>query len=211
LRTVYIDLDQKIRLTCGNSKQQATGKELMAEISFSGVGKIILLQESNGRERRPLWIPITRLCPTAPTLYPVKSVLLQSCMSGMMIVHENVANCGFARDQCDVVQKKAGSLKERMMAKPEELLPSATDLMQKIALAEAEEASEQMRARTEAEAEKKALLDQLTKPSGISDEEAVRRATAIIERAVRNRLTEVQVYRFPNKLCTDKRARHQSA
>jgi hypothetical protein len=112
--------------------------------------------------------------------------------------------CGFARDQCDVVQKKAGSLKERMMAKPEELLPSATDLMQKIALAEAEEASEQMRARTEAEAEKKALLDQLSKPSGISDEEAIRRATAIIERAARNRLTEVQVYRFPNKLCTDK-------
>jgi hypothetical protein len=90
------------------------------------------------------------------------------------------------------------------MAKPDELLPSAKDLMQKIALAEAEEASEQMRALSEAEAEKKALLDQLTKPSGISDEEAIGRATAIIERAVRNRLTEVQVHRFPNQLCTDK-------
>ncbi len=61
-----------------------------------------------------------------------------------------------------------------------------------------------MRALTEAEAEKKALLDQLGKPSGISDEEAIRRATAIIERAVGSRLTEVQVYRFPNQLCTDK-------
>ena len=90
------------------------------------------------------------------------------------------------------------------MAKPDELLPSAKDLMQKIALAEAEEASEAARAHAEADAEKKALLDQLSKPSGISDEEAVRRATAIIERAVRNRLTEVQVYRFPNQLCTDK-------
>ena len=76
LRTVYIDLDQKIRLTCGNSKQQATGKELMAEISFSGVGKIILLQESDGRERRPLWIPITRLCPTAPHSIPGKIGLI---------------------------------------------------------------------------------------------------------------------------------------
>src|SRR5262249_21543659 len=82
--------------------------------------------------------------------------------------------------------------------------PSAKDLMQKIALAEAEEASEAARAHAEADAEKKALLDQLSKPSGISDEEAVRRATAIIERAVRNRLTEVQVYRFPNQMCTDK-------
>jgi hypothetical protein len=91
-----------------------------------------------------------------------------------------------------------------MMAKPDELLPSAKDLMQKIALAEAEDASEAARAHAEADAEKKALLDQLSKPSGISDEEAVRRATAIIERAVRNRLTEVQVYRFPNQLCTDK-------
>jgi hypothetical protein len=90
------------------------------------------------------------------------------------------------------------------MAKPDELLPSAKDLMQKIALAEAEEASKEMRVRTEAEAEKKALLDQLTKPSGVSDEEAIRRATAIIERAVRNRLTEVQVHRFPNQLCADK-------
>src|SRR5947208_1780394 len=91
-----------------------------------------------------------------------------------------------------------------MASKPDDLLPTAKDLMQKVALAEAAEASEQMRAHTEAEAEKKALLDQLTKPSGVSDEEAIRRATAIIERAVRNRLTEVQVYRFPNQLCTDK-------
>src|SRR4030095_7740754 len=55
----------------------------------------------------------------------------------------------------------------------------------------------------EAEAEKRALLDQLTKPSGLSDEEAIRRAVKIIERAVSNGLTEVQVHRFPNQLCTD--------
>src|SRR5947209_6245783 len=60
------------------------------------------------------------------------------------------------------------------------------------------------RKRAAAEAEKQALLDQLKKPSGVSDEEAVRRAIAIIERAVSNGRTEVQVYRFPNTLCTDK-------
>jgi hypothetical protein len=86
----------------------------------------------------------------------------------------------------------------------DELLPSAKDVMQKIALAEAEEASKQARQRAEAEAEKKALLDQLNKPSGLSDEEAIARAIKIIERAMANRLTEVQVHRFPNQLCTDK-------
>lgn len=91
-----------------------------------------------------------------------------------------------------------------MTSKPDELLPSASDFMKKLALAEAEEASKQARKLAEAEAEQKALLDQLTKASGLSDEEAIRRAVKIIERAVSNGLTEVQVYRFPNQLCTDK-------
>ena len=96
------------------------------------------------------------------------------------------------------------------MTKPDELLPSANDFMKKLALAEAEEATKQARKLAEAEAEKKALLDQFTKPSGLSDEEAIQRAIKIIERAVSNGRTEVQVHRFPNQLCTD-RARDQSA
>jgi hypothetical protein len=80
-----------------------------------------------------------------------------------------------------------------MATKLDELLPTAKDYMKKLALKLAE-----------AEAEKKALLDQFTKPSGLSDEEAIQRAVKIIERAVSNGLTEVQVYRFPNQLCTDK-------
>jgi hypothetical protein len=50
----------------------------------------------------------------------------------------------------------------------------------------------------------KTMLDQFTKPSGLSDEEAIARAIKIIERAVSNHLTEVQVHRFPNQLCTDR-------
>ena len=90
------------------------------------------------------------------------------------------------------------------MTKPDELLPSANDFMKKLALAEAEEATKQARKLAEAEAEKKALLDQFTKPSGLSDEEAIQRAIKIIERAVSNGRTEVQVHRFPNQLCTDR-------
>jgi hypothetical protein len=58
------------------------------------------------------------------------------------------------------------SAKEKSMAsKPDALLPSAGDFMTKLALAEAEEASKQAKKLAEAEAEKRALLDQLNKPS----------------------------------------------
>jgi molybdopterin-biosynthesis enzyme MoeA-like protein len=82
-------------------------------------------------------------------------------------------------------------------------LPTAQQVMEKLALAEAEKASAAARKQAELESEKKMLLEKITKPSGVSDEEALRRVAAIIERAVSNGLTEVQVYRFPNALCTD--------
>ena len=83
-------------------------------------------------------------------------------------------------------------------------LPSAQQVMEKLALAEAEKAATTARKQAELESEKKMLLEKITKPSGVSDDEALRRVAAIIERAVSNGLTEVQVYRFPNDLCTDR-------
>jgi hypothetical protein len=90
-----------------------------------------------------------------------------------------------------------------MTTKLDQMLPTAGDYMKKLALAEAEEASKQARKLAEAEAEKQALLDQFTKPSGLSDDEAIQRAITIIERAVSNGKTEVRVHRFPNQICTD--------
>ena len=84
------------------------------------------------------------------------------------------------------------------------LVPSAKAVMQQIALAEGKKASEEMRRLAREQEEKKALIDRLTKPSGLSDEEVMKKAAAIIERAAKNGLTEVQVYRFPNTLCTDR-------
>jgi hypothetical protein len=84
------------------------------------------------------------------------------------------------------------------------VLPSAKALMEKIALAEAEKSSGEMRKRDREEAEKKALIKRLTQPSGLSDDEVMKKAAVIIERAAKNGLTEVQVYRFPNSLCTDR-------
>ena len=83
------------------------------------------------------------------------------------------------------------------------VLPSAKEIMEKLALAEAEKAEAASRRQAEAEAEKKLLLEKITKPSGVSDEEAMQRVAVIIQRAVSNGQTEVQVYRFPNQLCTD--------
>ena len=88
-------------------------------------------------------------------------------------------------------------------ADPVAILPTATDVMKQIALREAEKATAAMRETTAAEAEKKALLERFSKPSGVSDEERLARAAAIVKRAADNGMTEVLVGRFPNQLCTD--------
>ncbi|RAI39433.1 hypothetical protein [Rhodoplanes roseus] len=84
------------------------------------------------------------------------------------------------------------------------ILPTAADCLKAITLAEAEKASEAMRLKAHEDAEKTALLDKFTKPSGVDDEERLQRAAAIVNRAVANGLAEVQVIRFPNQLCTDR-------
>src|ERR1700756_506261 len=91
------------------------------------------------------------------------------------------------------------------MAKPlDDILPSALDCRKKLAQVEAEKASEDARKTTAIDAAKKELLDQLIKPSGVADEERMKRAAVIIKRAVDNGLTEVMVGRFPNELFTDR-------
>jgi len=86
----------------------------------------------------------------------------------------------------------------------DELLPSANDLRTQAMLSAAEKAEDEARVAAEAAAEKQALIDRLTKPSGLTEEEKVKLASTVIQRAVKNGLKEVQVYRFPNFLCTDK-------
>ena len=86
----------------------------------------------------------------------------------------------------------------------DDLLPTAKQVQIQAALKEAEKADEFARRQAAAEAEKRALIDKLSKPSGLSEDEKVELAATVIQRAVRNGLTEVQVYRFPNSLCTDK-------
>jgi hypothetical protein len=91
-----------------------------------------------------------------------------------------------------------------MPLKIDDLLPSAKEIQKQAALKEAEKADENARRMAATEAEKRALIEKLSKPSGLSEEEKVKLASTVIQRAVRNGLSEVQVYRFPNTLCTDR-------
>src|SRR6478735_6416061 len=86
----------------------------------------------------------------------------------------------------------------------DDLLPTAKEIQKQAAIKEAEKADEHVRRMAAAEAEKRALIDRLSKPSGLTEEEKVKLASTVIQRAVRNGLTEVQVYRFPNTLCMEK-------
>jgi uncharacterized protein (DUF1778 family) len=91
-----------------------------------------------------------------------------------------------------------------MPAKIDDLLPTAKEIQKQAALKEAEKAGQHARQLAAAEAEKQALIDKLSKPSGLSEDEKIKLASTVIQRAVRNGLSEVQVYRFPNSLCTDR-------
>jgi hypothetical protein len=86
----------------------------------------------------------------------------------------------------------------------DQLIPSAKQIQQEAALREAEKAEQYARLAAAVEAEKRALIERLARPSGKSEEEKIELASTVIQRAVRNGLTEVQVYRFPNSLCTDR-------
>jgi hypothetical protein len=111
-----------------------------------------------------------------------------------------------ASDVCREFRKERPMAELRAQKPPAgaAILPSAKEIMQQIALKEAEKASKAMGEFSAAEAEKTALIEKFSKPSGVSDEERMARAAAIIKRAANNGLTEVEIVRFPNQLCTDR-------
>jgi hypothetical protein len=86
----------------------------------------------------------------------------------------------------------------------DELLPLAKEIQRQAAIADAEKAEQYVQKLAAAEAEKQALIERLSRPSGLSEEEKIQLAATVIQRAVRNGLSEVQVYRFSNSLCTDR-------
>ena len=90
-----------------------------------------------------------------------------------------------------------------MSEKIDDLLPTAKEIRRQTAIKAAEKAEQYARLQATVEAEKRKLLEKLARPSGLSEDEKVQLASTVIRRAVRNGLTEIQVYRFPHTLCTD--------
>lgn len=82
-------------------------------------------------------------------------------------------------------------------------LLTVKELQAKIAEAEGAKASAALKAMHAEEEEKRALLERLSKPSGLSDDEVMEKASIIINRAVENGQMAVQVFRFPHSLCSD--------
>jgi hypothetical protein len=90
-----------------------------------------------------------------------------------------------------------------MMAS-DHVLPTVQELQKRLAPAEAQKAAGDARHAAAAEAEKEAMLEQLSEPTGISDDDHNKRAAAVIERAVASGRTEAFITRFPHELCTDR-------
>jgi hypothetical protein len=91
-----------------------------------------------------------------------------------------------------------------MPGKIDDLLPNAKELHGRTATTEAKKADEFMRLLTEAELEKRALIERLGKTHDVLEEkDKIKLVSAVIKRAARSGLFEVQLYRFSNLLCTD--------
>jgi hypothetical protein len=91
-----------------------------------------------------------------------------------------------------------------MAGKYDDLLPPAGDLRRAQEQAEAAKAAAEIDRRAEEAAARRALIVHLSQPLCISEEETVKRGAAIIRRAAEAGLSEVEVFRFPNAVCTDR-------
>ena len=81
----------------------------------------------------------------------------------------------------------------------DDLLPSADEVMKKIALAESEKAADAFRKHAAEEAQKKAEIERLAGPSGLTEQGKIELAAKVIRGAIDSGRTEMLVYRFPNQ------------
>ncbi|HEX3520570.1 MAG TPA: hypothetical protein VHT52_00585 [Stellaceae bacterium] len=81
---------------------------------------------------------------------------------------------------------------------------SATDIKRRMAQREAEEAAEELRRMKEQEEKQKAVMAEFHAPPDRTPEQLMQLVMQLITRAAERGETEVQVYRFPNELCTDR-------
>ena len=80
---------------------------------------------------------------------------------------------------------------------------SAADLRRRMAEREAAKAAEDARHKQEQEEKQKAVMEEFHKPPERTPEQLMQLVTQLVNRAAERGQSEVQVYRFPNALCSD--------
>ena len=81
---------------------------------------------------------------------------------------------------------------------------SAADIKRRMADREAAKAAEELRRMREQEERQKAVMDEFQKPPDRTPDQVMQLIMTMVERASEQGQTEVQMYRFPNELCTDR-------
>jgi hypothetical protein len=80
---------------------------------------------------------------------------------------------------------------------------SATDLRRRMAEREAAKAAEELRHMQEQEEKQKAVMAEFHKPPERTAEQVLQSVMQLVDRAAERGQSEIQVYRFPNNLCSD--------
>lgn len=81
---------------------------------------------------------------------------------------------------------------------------SAADLKRRMAEREAAKAAEELRQAKEHEEKQKAVMAEFHRPPDRTPEQLTQQVMQLVNQAAERGQTEVQVYRFPNDLCTDR-------
>ena len=81
---------------------------------------------------------------------------------------------------------------------------SAADLKRRMAEREAAKAAEEMRHIKDQEEKQKAVMEEFQKPPDRTPEQVMQLIMQLVNRAAEAGQSEVQFYRFPNELCSDR-------
>jgi hypothetical protein len=81
---------------------------------------------------------------------------------------------------------------------------SAADVKRQMAERAAQKAAEELRRMQEQEEKQKAVMAEFHAPPDRTPEQVMRLVMQLVNQAAERGQTEVQVYRFPNELCTDR-------
>jgi hypothetical protein len=81
---------------------------------------------------------------------------------------------------------------------------SAADLKRRMAEREAAKAAEELRHIREQEEQQKKVMEEFQKPPERTPDQVMQLVMTLVNRAAESGQSEVQIYRFPNALCSDR-------